>query len=626
MATERLSMRKTREILRLKWLRRSHREITRALGVSLGTVSEAASRARPRGLDWEAVAAARRRRSSRRGCTHPRSPTSRGRAAGPGGARPGAASTRRDAAAAAPRVPGEEPGRLRLHEFCVATASGAVARAGDAAGAHRRRQGVRRLLGEEAATRRSDDRRGHRGRAVRRGARRVELHVRGGDAHAAGARLDRRATCARFEYFGGVPAAIVPDQLKSGVTRADRYEPGVQRTLRGARAALRHDDPPGASGASAGQGEGGGRRADRAALDPRAASATRSSTRSASSTRGSRELLDELNARVMRRYGTSRRELFERLERPALRALPATRFVYARVEEGARQHRLPRRRRRALLLGAVPARARGAVGALTARRVELFHDAASASPRTCAATNRAATRRDRRTCRRAPEARGVDARRASSAGPGKVGARDARARRGDPRRAPSSRARLPLVPGHLPTRQEVRRTRASRRRALARSRSAARSYTARRIDPQARPRSRRSPSRRADVAIARPRERARAATTTTDAKEREAMLTEPTVEKLQDAPTLGAMAAAWDRAARRPEDRTLSLRRALRDARRRRAARAREQAAAARAAGGEAAASGNACIEDIDYAAKRELDGALVRQLATCRGSPSTRT
>jgi len=33
-----------------------------------------------------------------------------------------------------------------------------------------------------------------------------------------------------LEYFGGAPAAIVPDQLKSGVTRSDRYEPGIQRT------------------------------------------------------------------------------------------------------------------------------------------------------------------------------------------------------------------------------------------------------------------------------------------------------------------------------------------------------------------------------------------------------------
>jgi len=32
------------------------------------------------------------------------------------------------------------------------------------------------------------------------------------------------------EFFGGVPAAWVPDQLRSGVTRPCRYEPGVQRT------------------------------------------------------------------------------------------------------------------------------------------------------------------------------------------------------------------------------------------------------------------------------------------------------------------------------------------------------------------------------------------------------------
>ena len=31
-------------------------------------------------------------------------------------------------------------------------------------------------------------------------------------------------------YIGGVPGALVPEQLKSGVTRACRYEPGIQRT------------------------------------------------------------------------------------------------------------------------------------------------------------------------------------------------------------------------------------------------------------------------------------------------------------------------------------------------------------------------------------------------------------
>ena len=33
-----------------------------------------------------------------------------------------------------------------------------------------------------------------------------------------------------LEYFGGVPAALVPDQLKSGVTRSCWYDPKIQRT------------------------------------------------------------------------------------------------------------------------------------------------------------------------------------------------------------------------------------------------------------------------------------------------------------------------------------------------------------------------------------------------------------
>jgi len=41
-----------------------------------------------------------------------------------------------------------------------------------------------------------------------------------------------------------------------------------------------------------------------------------------------RELLDVVNQAPLRGYGVSRRELFERLDGPALKALPATRFVY----------------------------------------------------------------------------------------------------------------------------------------------------------------------------------------------------------------------------------------------------------------------------------------------------------
>ena len=33
-----------------------------------------------------------------------------------------------------------------------------------------------------------------------------------------------------FQYFGGVTPALVPDQLKSGITVPCRYEPGLQKT------------------------------------------------------------------------------------------------------------------------------------------------------------------------------------------------------------------------------------------------------------------------------------------------------------------------------------------------------------------------------------------------------------
>src|SRR5438128_4782233 len=56
MATERLSMRKIREILRHKWaLGRSHRDVAASLGVSLGAVSDTEQRAREAGLDWATV-------------------------------------------------------------------------------------------------------------------------------------------------------------------------------------------------------------------------------------------------------------------------------------------------------------------------------------------------------------------------------------------------------------------------------------------------------------------------------------------------------------------------------------------------------------------------------------------
>jgi transposase len=58
MATERLSMRKTREILRQKWeLGQTHREVAASVGLSLGAVAVTLSRATKAGLDWPAAQA-----------------------------------------------------------------------------------------------------------------------------------------------------------------------------------------------------------------------------------------------------------------------------------------------------------------------------------------------------------------------------------------------------------------------------------------------------------------------------------------------------------------------------------------------------------------------------------------
>jgi hypothetical protein len=58
MATERLSMTKTREILRQKWkLELSYREIGLSVGSAVGAVWLAMKRATDAGLDWAAVEA-----------------------------------------------------------------------------------------------------------------------------------------------------------------------------------------------------------------------------------------------------------------------------------------------------------------------------------------------------------------------------------------------------------------------------------------------------------------------------------------------------------------------------------------------------------------------------------------
>jgi transposase len=131
-----------------------------------------------------------------------------------------------------------------------------------------------------------------------------------------------------FEFFGGAPAALIPDQLKSGVTRACRYEPEIQRT---------YEDLALHYGTTVMPARPMHPR-DKAKVEVAVQIAQRwllarirnesFATLGALNTRF-RELLVDLNSRVMRRYGKSRRALFEEIEHPALRPLPSTRFEYA---------------------------------------------------------------------------------------------------------------------------------------------------------------------------------------------------------------------------------------------------------------------------------------------------------
>ncbi len=132
-----------------------------------------------------------------------------------------------------------------------------------------------------------------------------------------------------FAYFEGVTAVLVPDQLKSGVTKACRYEPETQRTY---EEMAKHYDAtviparPGKPKDKA-KVEAGVLVAQRWIL-ARLRNQTLFSLDELNDRIG--KLLEELNNRTMKKYGASRAELFERLDRPALKPLPSERFVFGK--------------------------------------------------------------------------------------------------------------------------------------------------------------------------------------------------------------------------------------------------------------------------------------------------------
>lgn len=129
-------------------------------------------------------------------------------------------------------------------------------------------------------------------------------------------------------FFGGAPAAIVPDNLKSGVNEPCRYEPGITRSYQDfaehygvAIIPARVRKPKDKS-----KVEKAVQTVERQVLAPMRHQQFTSFTalNEAIQTR-----LTALNDRTMHGYGMSRRTLFERTDQPELKPLPTYPFVLA---------------------------------------------------------------------------------------------------------------------------------------------------------------------------------------------------------------------------------------------------------------------------------------------------------
>jgi transposase len=321
-------MRKIREILRQKWaLGRTHREVAQSLSIGLGTVSGVERRARAAGLDWAAVEGVSDEVLD--GRLYPPGPTGKG-------PRPWPDCGYLHAERRKPGVTLEllhleyleqHPDGYRYTQFCEI---------------YRRwlkRRGLSMRQLHRAGEKCFVDYAGQKPKLIDPATGEVievELFVAvlgaSNYTYAEATRTqqvpDWIASHQRaFTYFQGIPGAVVPDQLKSGVTVPCRYEPGLQRT---------YEEFAEYSGTVILPARPGKAR-DKAKVEVGVQVAERwilarlrhetFFTLVALNTR-IRELLTDLNGRVMRQYQASRRELFERLDRPALRPLPAEPFVY----------------------------------------------------------------------------------------------------------------------------------------------------------------------------------------------------------------------------------------------------------------------------------------------------------
>ena len=131
-----------------------------------------------------------------------------------------------------------------------------------------------------------------------------------------------------FAAIGGVPQALVPDNLKVGITKPSRYEPGINRTYQDladhydcvvlpTRIVKPRDKA---------KVEVAVQIVERFVL---AKLRNRTFFSLAELNTAIRDCVTEINAKIMRRVGKSRAELLETLDRPALKGLPSEPYAWA---------------------------------------------------------------------------------------------------------------------------------------------------------------------------------------------------------------------------------------------------------------------------------------------------------